>query len=546
MANNVFANGREIACKAAEGKSIASFPDVCFTPPHNTTPTPIGIPIPYPNTAYAKDTQGGSSTVFISGKEIMLKDKSYFKTSTGNEAAKPTNKKGMVTGKVKGKAYFTSWSMNVKVEGFNVCRHMDLTTHNHGSLPGNTGPWGYMDSAASGSKGKCKDERKAIKEKCEPSKKEKDKFKQDQKDRNKRRRKHKKPAKAVRAMHWKDKHCKGIAFLPNPEGIEKAADNLKEILNEQILDVDEILTQKLRDLVAEKTIKLAAKTGARHTLALFGGPFVAFTEIIAAVVTVLDTAYTITSGGLDAVKFYEQNKKKLGKISSQMSEIERLRKDASKWVELKGKNRTSQEQTQYENLGKKLRPKTRKATEAMAKLAKNNDCLSARRCMLRPYNDKKDDIKKGAKKGPGCCGGQTAHHLIPKSYFLIPDKKGGGKTCDSYNQATAPCVCVEGVSHTIGTHGEMHTAQDKQAKKTIVESGDLSYETAKTASIAAHQKVFKSPKSTCSKECLEAQLDAHHEACKSSDIRSVSSIGGATISINKGTTPPSTDDANFN
>ena len=44
--NNVFANGREISCKAASGKSICCFPDVCFTPPR-TPAMPTGIPIPY-------------------------------------------------------------------------------------------------------------------------------------------------------------------------------------------------------------------------------------------------------------------------------------------------------------------------------------------------------------------------------------------------------------------------------------------------------------------------------------------------------------------
>jgi len=33
MANKVFANSREISCKAAIGKTICAFADVCFTPP---------------------------------------------------------------------------------------------------------------------------------------------------------------------------------------------------------------------------------------------------------------------------------------------------------------------------------------------------------------------------------------------------------------------------------------------------------------------------------------------------------------------------------
>ncbi|WP_337057881.1 PAAR-like domain-containing protein [Pseudomonas sp. USHLN015] len=145
MANQVFANGLEISCKAAVGKSVACFPDVCFTPPQ-TPATPPGVPIPYPNTGMASDTSNGSRTVKISGQEVMLKDKSYFKTSYGDEAG-CAPKKGVITSKIKGKVYFTAWSMDVKFEGQNVDRMSDLTTHNHGSQ-GNTVPWPYLDEVA--------------------------------------------------------------------------------------------------------------------------------------------------------------------------------------------------------------------------------------------------------------------------------------------------------------------------------------------------------------------------------------------------------------
>jgi hypothetical protein len=144
MANEVFANGREISCKKADGKAICAFPDVAFTPPQ-TPATPPGVPIPYPNTGMAKDTTSGSKKVKISGKEIMLKNKSYFKTSMGDEAG-CAPKKGIITSKIKGKVYFNAWSMDVKFEGQNVVRHLDLTTHNHASQPGQTPPWIYMDA----------------------------------------------------------------------------------------------------------------------------------------------------------------------------------------------------------------------------------------------------------------------------------------------------------------------------------------------------------------------------------------------------------------
>ena len=168
MGNEVFANGREVSCKAADGKSICAFPDVCFTPPQ-TPATPPGVPIPYPNTGFAKDTTKGSKSVKITNKEVMLKNKSYFKTSTGDEAG-CAPKKGIITSKIKGKIYFTSWSMDVKFEGKNVVRHLDLTTHNHASPPGQTPPWPHIDSQALEVGGKCHKENEEIKEHCAPEK----------------------------------------------------------------------------------------------------------------------------------------------------------------------------------------------------------------------------------------------------------------------------------------------------------------------------------------------------------------------------------------
>ncbi len=140
MANDVFANGMEIACKSGLGKVIAAFPDVCMTPPENPA-TPPGVPVPYPDTALASDTTKGSKSVKISDKEIMLKNKSYFKTLSGNEAGCAA-KKGVVSGRIKGKVYFVKWSMDVKVEGENVDRHFDMVTNNHGSPICNEGiPW---------------------------------------------------------------------------------------------------------------------------------------------------------------------------------------------------------------------------------------------------------------------------------------------------------------------------------------------------------------------------------------------------------------------
>lgn len=146
MGNNVFANGREVSCKAGSGKSICAFPDVCMTPPQ-TPATPPGVPIPYPNTGMASDMTSGSKKVNVSKKEVMLRNKSYFKCSIGDEAGSAPLK-GVVTHKTKGKVYFNAWSMDVKIEGENVVRHLDSTTHNHGSGM-NTPVWPHITKITS-------------------------------------------------------------------------------------------------------------------------------------------------------------------------------------------------------------------------------------------------------------------------------------------------------------------------------------------------------------------------------------------------------------
>ena len=128
MKTEVYANGKEICCKAADGKSVLPPADACWSPP---PPAAGPVVIPYPNTSFANSLENGSSTVFICGSELALRDVSYFATSTGNEPATDAFQKGVATHAIKGKAVFTNWSSNVKVEGLSVCRHLDPMTHNH-------------------------------------------------------------------------------------------------------------------------------------------------------------------------------------------------------------------------------------------------------------------------------------------------------------------------------------------------------------------------------------------------------------------------------
>jgi hypothetical protein len=138
MSSEVFANGNAVACKAGDGKVIAAFPDVCLSPP---SPPAGPIPVPYPNTSFSKDMQNGSKTVKINGKEVMLKDKSFYKTSPlGDEAATRSFGASVVTHVITGKTYFKAWSTDVKFEGENIPRHMDITGSNHASEPSSPPP----------------------------------------------------------------------------------------------------------------------------------------------------------------------------------------------------------------------------------------------------------------------------------------------------------------------------------------------------------------------------------------------------------------------
>ena len=85
----------------------------------------------------------------------MLKDRSAFKQSTGDEAG-CAPKKGLINSKIKGKVYFLAWSMDVKVEGENVVRNLDLTTHNHACKPANGAvPTAHIANMSDAAKAAC-------------------------------------------------------------------------------------------------------------------------------------------------------------------------------------------------------------------------------------------------------------------------------------------------------------------------------------------------------------------------------------------------------
>jgi hypothetical protein len=539
--NEVFANGLEVACKVADGKSVACFPDPCWSPP----PPPAGpVVIPYPNTAFAKDLANASKTVFISGKPVAQKNKSYFKTSTGNEPATRAFPMGVITHTIKGKAYFTSWSMDVKVEGFNVCRHMDMMTHNHASRPGNTPPWLYLDSGTNTIKRACTSEQNNAKKQCTPNETEEGEFRKDQKRANKRREKKGQPKKPTRAMGWKDKHCTGIMRIKPYTDIKQAKGGIEDALadvQEAIDNLEDILIEKGREIVKEKAEGVAVRAGAKYVGSLAGGPFAPFLAAASTALTIIDGAYSTVAGAVNVYGAYKDIQGNLTPIEDLLKDAKAQIKTAENGLELLKKEKngtiTDTEKERLKAIKDEVHQKADEMADIQAAQAMTDPCLKALKCILTPYKDPQKLETIAQKPKPrlnGCCPGQTGHHLPPKSYFkncknyYKEDKKKTGKN--------ALVVCAEGVDQRSGSHGRLHDAQDIEAASKLekgkkLENGQfakdsLSFDNAIAAAIAAHQKTF--PNNQCKEACLRAQLNNNKplKDCKDSMINPVDKEGG--------------------
>ncbi|SHO56850.1 PAAR-like domain-containing protein [Vibrio quintilis] len=518
--NTVFANGREVACKISSGKSTAAFPDPCWSPP---TPPTGPVVIPYANSSYAKDLSNGSKTVLIGQKPVFLKDKSFIKTSTGNEGATQSQSKAIVTGVITGKTYFTSWSMNVMAEGFNLPRHMDLTTHNHGS-GANTITWPFIaDSEAQGQP--CKSTKEKAQKACEVSDDDNEKFKKDRKQ----------GGFKSRNMTWKDKHCQKLEFVPAIESLKtnvaKVLDCLKtksglppEIQTtfystsnsaNAAINVGEAICESL-DYIA-KTCRTANISNEHlnkllvHTMKAKG--FREFSD---------DLKQTPEAKNLDSYNKKYNN----SKSSKETDEYKKLKNDFDK---IKDEHKNKKE---YQDALEDTKKKTKQMTED----AKNNECLKARKCLLVPYNDNSKiskDKKKISESYPsddkfsvqkGCCPGQTGHHVIPELWAKKACKKKR-KESDKhpiYQNAQAPTVCAEGNNGEIGGHGDLHAALNKRVSnhrgrrrnkdKTITLEDAI-----KMTALAHHSAIGQ--KSGCKMKCTKAQLTSYYKKeCQCGDM----------------------------
>ena len=125
MGATVTVNSPNTLVHASSSGQSPVFPDVCKTPAPPAPP----VPIPYPNVARSSSASDTSTTVKADGEKIMLKS-SVFSTSTGDEAGSVG---GVVSNCTKGKAQFIAYSFDVKAEGQNVPRNLDMMKQNGSS-----------------------------------------------------------------------------------------------------------------------------------------------------------------------------------------------------------------------------------------------------------------------------------------------------------------------------------------------------------------------------------------------------------------------------
>ncbi|MGU9648465.1 PAAR-like domain-containing protein [Salmonella enterica] len=526
MDTNVFINGREACSKATDGKSAGAFPDPCWSPP----PPPVGpIVVPYSNTAYARDLQNGTATVFICKTMVAQKDRSFFSTSQGNEPATPGFQKGVSSGVIKGKAYFKSWSPNVKFEGLEVPRHNDLMTHNHGSTA-NTPPSYYMDSETVAEE--CAKQKKKMEEHCKPDehhhRKRKGIPKGRENDKN---------------DSWIFEHCGPLMLKPGlkqfDEWIEEWGDIdhfLEDAKNKLEKEVIKNIEERTDDFLGEAIKKQLGK-----------GILKKFIPYIGWVMTACDV--------VDAIEEYSELKDEL----KELKEILGKQKEAiQKFQKYKDKIINFEKLSEKE----KISLANEIMAETQASYAYANRCLRARKCMLVPYN-KTDDLNSW--EGKGCCPGQTGHHLLPDIMFRdkektaaareiwnsdpthrdkdgklksMPRYKSPKKECwGKYTEGKAPTICLEGKDNHTGTHGLMHKATTAAIKQGHF-GKEMTYETARDIVVDEVAVMYG-----CDKSCLKAQLDkAYGKLCTCPDINSIRINADAGINKSTGNTDDAEDE----
>ncbi|MCA4891266.1 DUF4150 domain-containing protein [Escherichia whittamii] len=178
---------------------------------------------------------------------------------------------------MKGKAYFKSWSPNVKFEGLEVPRHEDLMTHNHGSTA-NTPPHKYIDKDVLIDE--CKKNYDKVKSACKKDPNQKPTFERLLGEKKYKNLEPLLKKVGIDSADWME-HCDGLWVKPGSFGLSKIKEDLSEllsdiknILNTEIGDIAEQVGDEIIDRAIEAgediAIRKARNAGIRHVAALGG------------------------------------------------------------------------------------------------------------------------------------------------------------------------------------------------------------------------------------------------------------------------------------
>jgi hypothetical protein len=289
---------------------------------------------------------------------------------------------------------------------------------------------------------------------------------------------------------WMDDHCSGLWAKPTDKNIDKYAQDITNALNEirganmqMLADAGGRLYDMAKaglspEVFAKKVGGMVVRSGLKEVAAGFFGA-----TGIGAVASAALTAWTAVDMYQTAMEIAPM----LGPEGMEiLDEITNLKSISGKVDEL---------------LATYEKNPMAAAADAQMIIAKLNPCVRARRCMLVPY-DETTPATEAAKKGKGCCPGQTGHHLLPSEMF---------QDCSAYTdqiEAAAPTVCAEGVNNSHGSHGAIHTVMNDLMDVHRKKSGDqITNKEAIDAAAKSHKIAFPG----CDLECIKQQLHAYYD-----------------------------------
>ena len=364
----------------------------------------------------------------------------------------------------------------------------------------------------------CRRERNRIEDKCAPSRRENNRFVEGRERFNRRQRRKGRPGRQVqeRNMTWKDANCGAALFKVNSANLEERMDQLNEMTDNMFNDITDYAADLGWSIAQERLERYALAAGGRYAAtglcaaagggvgALAGGVGAApgaaaggtVCAIGATVINVVSGIWNLFSGASAVARAGRE-------IDQMLDTLTSVRNNAQAVLN------AAEDPQALANVQSEL-------GEAMAVAAEADPCLKARKCYLVPYDTMSQQGPSSMNQsGPGgsgffdsgfadlsdsrgCCPGQTGHHLLPAATF----GNCPGYTRSQHNRA--PTVCAEGVNHSQGSHGQMHSAMDRRLTENHSNGEPMSMDQAIDHAVESLRDTVGE---NCREDCLKQQLE---------------------------------------